>query len=142
MRKYRGMPPGLWELYHGEREMGITVQKLAAGLDCGVPIEEKHIPIYPNDTLDDVAGEVADRGAGHVVRRPEESERPGLHAGPHLRVGQGVHDAQFSTMGHSERTDRVPPVALPLVRSVPRGPLAFAGAVESPFSKPSVGVDR
>ncbi len=51
MRRYRGMPPGLWELYHGEREMGITVQKLAAGLDRGVPIEEKHIPIYANDTL-------------------------------------------------------------------------------------------
>jgi methionyl-tRNA formyltransferase len=51
MRKYRGMPPGLWELYNGERDIGITVQKIAAGLDCGVPIEEKHIPIYPNDTL-------------------------------------------------------------------------------------------
>jgi methionyl-tRNA formyltransferase len=51
MRKYRGMPPGLWELYNGEKEIGITVQKIAAGLDCGVPIEEKHIPLYPNDTL-------------------------------------------------------------------------------------------
>jgi len=51
MRKYRGMPPGLWELYNGEKEIGITVQKMAAGLDCGVPIEEKHLPIYPNDTL-------------------------------------------------------------------------------------------
>ena len=51
MRKYRGMPPGLWELYNGETEIGITVQKLVAGLDCGIPIEEKHIPIYPNDAL-------------------------------------------------------------------------------------------
>ncbi|MCL5280159.1 MAG: hypothetical protein M1376_09660 [Planctomycetes bacterium] len=51
MRKYRGMPPGLWELYNGETEIGITVQRLVAGLDCGIPIEEKHLPIYPNDTL-------------------------------------------------------------------------------------------
>jgi methionyl-tRNA formyltransferase len=51
MRKYRGMPPGLWELYHGEREIGITVQQITRGLDHGIPIEEKHIPIYPNDTL-------------------------------------------------------------------------------------------
>jgi len=51
MRKYRGMPPGLWELYHGEREIGITVQKIAARLDRGIPIEEKHLPIYPTDTL-------------------------------------------------------------------------------------------
>lgn len=51
MRKYRGMPPGLWELYHGEKEIGITVQRIAAGLDCGVPIVEKHLPIHPHDTL-------------------------------------------------------------------------------------------
>jgi len=51
MRKYRGMPPGLWELYNGEKEIGITVQKISAGLDCGVPIEEKRISIEPNDTL-------------------------------------------------------------------------------------------
>ncbi len=51
MRKYRGMPPGLWELYHGETEIGITVQKLVAGLDCGIPIEAKHISVYPDDTL-------------------------------------------------------------------------------------------
>ncbi len=51
MRKYRGMPPGLWELYNGETEIGITVQQIARGLDQGVPIEEKHLPVYPSDTL-------------------------------------------------------------------------------------------
>jgi len=51
MRKYRGMPPGLWELYHGERQIGITVQRIAARLDEGIPIEEKHLPIHPTDTL-------------------------------------------------------------------------------------------
>lgn len=51
MRKYRGMPPARWELYNNEREMGITVQLLASGLDCGIPIEEKTIEIRNNDTL-------------------------------------------------------------------------------------------
>lgn len=51
MRKYRGMPSGFWELYNGETEMGITVQKLAVGLDKGIPIEEKNINILKNDTL-------------------------------------------------------------------------------------------
>jgi folate-dependent phosphoribosylglycinamide formyltransferase PurN len=50
MRKYRGMPPGFWELYNGENEMGITIQKIADGLDCGNPIEEKSIHIYRTDT--------------------------------------------------------------------------------------------
>jgi folate-dependent phosphoribosylglycinamide formyltransferase PurN len=51
MRTYRGMPPALWELYNGEREMGITVQRLNAGLDCGTAIVELTIPILPTDTL-------------------------------------------------------------------------------------------
>ncbi len=52
MRKYRGMPPARWELYNNEKEMGVTVQILASGLDCGIPIEEKTIEIRKNDTLE------------------------------------------------------------------------------------------
>lgn len=51
MRSYRGMPPAFWELYHYEKEMGVTVQLLSAGLDCGIPIVEKTIVINKNDTL-------------------------------------------------------------------------------------------
>ncbi|MGB6153963.1 MAG: formyltransferase family protein, partial [Pricia sp.] len=41
MRTYRGMPPALWELYNNEEEMGVTVQILTSGLDCGTAIVEK-----------------------------------------------------------------------------------------------------
>jgi methionyl-tRNA formyltransferase len=51
MRKFRGQPPALWELYNNETEMGITVQILVSGLDCGIPVEEKTIEIMKNDTL-------------------------------------------------------------------------------------------
>jgi len=51
MRKYRGMPLALWELYNGENEMGVTVQKIVAGLDCGIPIVEKTISIQLSDGL-------------------------------------------------------------------------------------------
>jgi folate-dependent phosphoribosylglycinamide formyltransferase PurN len=51
MRKYRGMPPAFWELYHNEKEIGITVQKLGSGLDCGTPIVEKKIVIGKKETL-------------------------------------------------------------------------------------------
>jgi len=43
MRKYRGQPPAFWELYNGEKEMGVTVQQINAGIDCGEPIEEMTI---------------------------------------------------------------------------------------------------
>jgi folate-dependent phosphoribosylglycinamide formyltransferase PurN len=51
MREYRGMPPAMWELYNNEKEMGVTVQVLAPGIDCGIPVEEKSIEILPNDGL-------------------------------------------------------------------------------------------
>lgn len=51
MRKYRGMPPALWELYNNEEEMGITVQLLSTGLDRGIPVEEKFIKIVKNDNV-------------------------------------------------------------------------------------------
>lgn len=51
MRKYRGQPVGFWELYNGESEMGVTVQRLAAGIDKGTPIVEKVIPIEKDDDV-------------------------------------------------------------------------------------------
>jgi len=51
MRKYRGQPPAFWELYNNEKEMGITVQKLSEGMDCGEPIVEKTTPIKCYDAL-------------------------------------------------------------------------------------------
>ena len=35
------MPPAFWELYNGEKEMGLTVQKLSVNLDSGSPLVEK-----------------------------------------------------------------------------------------------------
>ena len=49
MRKYRGQPPGFWELYNDEMEMGVTVQRIAAGLDKGTPIVEITVPILNTD---------------------------------------------------------------------------------------------
>lgn len=49
MRKYRGMPPALWEVYNGETEMGVTVQLLDAGLDSGLPVREVKVPLHNQD---------------------------------------------------------------------------------------------
>ena len=51
MRKYRGQPVGFWELYHNEKVMGVTVQRLSAGIDKGTPIVEMSIPIEKGDTV-------------------------------------------------------------------------------------------
>lgn len=50
IRKYRGQPVAFWELYHGEQEMGVTVQALNAGLDSGKIVTEISVPIQPDDS--------------------------------------------------------------------------------------------
>lgn len=56
MRKYRGMPPAMWELYNGETEMGVTVQLITPGLDNGRPIVEITVPIEGSDDVDRLTG--------------------------------------------------------------------------------------
>ncbi len=51
IRRYRGMPPCFWQLYHNESSMKVTVQILSGGLDCGLIVKEKAIPIGKSDTL-------------------------------------------------------------------------------------------
>jgi methionyl-tRNA formyltransferase len=88
MRKYRGMPPGLWELYNGEKEIGITVQKIAAGLDCGVPIEEKHISIYPNDTLGTLTGRLKTEDEGMLYAALKKVANPDFTPVPIQEFGE------------------------------------------------------
>lgn len=54
MRYYRGQPPAFWELYNGEKEMGVTIQQLTAELDAGAIISFKKFPIHKRDTLKEV----------------------------------------------------------------------------------------
>lgn len=63
MRKYRGMPPVFWELYNNEKEIGITVQKLDTGLDCGIPVVEKSVQIGKKDTLRSLNRRIYNEGA-------------------------------------------------------------------------------
>lgn len=96
MRRYRGMPPGFWELYNGESEMGVTVQRLSKGLDCGTPIIEKTIPILPSDDLDSLTSRAFSesrtmmREAVDIISRPDYKEQKlecygSVYTAPNLR---------------------------------------------------------
>jgi len=41
--KYRGRPPALWEIYHGEPTTGAILQRLVARLDAGVVLQKCHV---------------------------------------------------------------------------------------------------
>lgn len=48
---YRGMPPGFWELHHGETSVGVTVHRVDAGLDTGDILLEASVPVERFSTL-------------------------------------------------------------------------------------------
>ena len=50
LRKYRGGPPAFWELYNGEKEMGITMQILDEGLDTGTIVLQRSVGIKKSDS--------------------------------------------------------------------------------------------
>ncbi len=51
LRKYRGQPAGFWELFYGEKEFTVTVQKIRTGIDNGIPVAEQRFEIGPYTTL-------------------------------------------------------------------------------------------
>lgn len=64
IRRYRGTPVAFWELYHGERQLGVTVQALVEKLDAGRIIHEVVVPVVPTAgwrSLERLAYAVSDR---------------------------------------------------------------------------------
>jgi len=53
--EYRGAAPGFWELYNGEREVGITIHRVAATLDAGDILVQEAFPLDPAPTGDPLA---------------------------------------------------------------------------------------
>lgn len=48
--KYRGPDPYYWVLAHGERETGVTIHYIDAGIDTGNIILQEPLPIAPDET--------------------------------------------------------------------------------------------
>jgi folate-dependent phosphoribosylglycinamide formyltransferase PurN/peptidoglycan/xylan/chitin deacetylase (PgdA/CDA1 family) len=52
--RYRGAPPGFWELWNREKQAGITIHFIDAGVDTGDIVLQELVPIFPSDTLQSV----------------------------------------------------------------------------------------
>jgi len=78
MRKYRGQPFGFWELYNKETEIGVTVQKLDEGLDCGEAVLERKYPVYYRDTLHKLRKRIYEASIDMMVKSMDfiEKEKP------------------------------------------------------------------
>lgn len=84
--KYRGAAPIQWAILDGERETGVTIMRMDAGLDTGGILRQAITPITPEDnaqTLHDrlarLGGDllvqtIPDHVAGRLTPRPQPAE--------------------------------------------------------------------
>jgi methionyl-tRNA formyltransferase len=62
--RYKGMMPTFWQMYHGEKSVGVTIHYMAARVDEGDALLQDQLAIEDGESLD------------HLIRR---SKRHGAH---------------------------------------------------------------
>jgi len=65
--KYRGAAPIQWAILNDEAETGVTIMKMAAGLDTGDILSRRPIPILPEDNAATLHDQLAALGAELLV---------------------------------------------------------------------------
>jgi methionyl-tRNA formyltransferase len=66
--KYRGAAPIQWAILNGDRETGVTIMKMNAGLDTGDIVSLERTPIHDSDTAQTLHDRLAVLGGALLVR--------------------------------------------------------------------------
>jgi methionyl-tRNA formyltransferase len=69
--KYRGMMPNFWQLFNGEKVVGVTIHKIDLKIDEGEIILQKQVPIKPGESLDALIKRTKRLGARFMVEAIE-----------------------------------------------------------------------
>jgi methionyl-tRNA formyltransferase len=80
--KYRGAAPINWAIARGERETGVTIMQMDAGLDTGAILLQRATPIGDEETAADLTPRLAEIGAELLVETLRKLERGELTAIP------------------------------------------------------------
>jgi methionyl-tRNA formyltransferase len=76
--RYKGMMPTFWQMYHGERQLGLTIHYMAARIDEGAALLQEELPIEPGSSLDAMIVRCKRHGAhcmAKVLRQMHTSEQ-------------------------------------------------------------------
>ncbi len=65
---YRGAAPIHWALMHGEKETGVTIMKMDAGMDTGDIILQEPVPIASKDNVATLHEKLADIGSDLLIQ--------------------------------------------------------------------------
>jgi methionyl-tRNA formyltransferase len=91
--KYRGAAPITWSVVRGERETGVTLMQMDAGMDTGAMLETFTLPILENETAGELAERMSALGAQAV-----RSGLPRYVAGGYVPVAQDDRQATLAPM--------------------------------------------
>lgn len=61
--QYKGMMPTFWQMYHGEKEVGVTIHTMAARVDEGTALLQEQLPVQENESLDSLIRRTKRHGA-------------------------------------------------------------------------------
>src|SRR3954464_14103323 len=61
--RYKGMMPTFWQLYHGEKTVGLTIHTMLAKVDEGGVLFQDQQPVLPDESLDCLIRRSKKRGA-------------------------------------------------------------------------------
>jgi methionyl-tRNA formyltransferase len=73
--KYRGAAPINWAIANGERETGVTIMQMDAGMDTGPMLAQVSTPIKHDETAPDLSERLAELGANLLSETLPHIER-------------------------------------------------------------------
>jgi len=89
--KYRGAAPIQWAIANGERETGVTIMQIDAGLDTGDMLLKQSVAIGPDETAPELSARLAPLGAQLLLDAIREIE-----AGSIRREKQNDAEASYA----------------------------------------------
>ncbi len=96
--RYRGGPPAFWEIYFGEAQTGVLLQRLTERLDAGVPLRKRWFPTVTHslaanrntglfgavDWPAEVCRDIAGGNIAYLEARPSSTSAP-IYSSPNDR---------------------------------------------------------
>jgi methionyl-tRNA formyltransferase len=90
--RYKGMMPTFWQMFHGERSVGITIHYMSEKVDEGSVLFQDSFEIVPGESLDHLIKRSKRYGAQCMVRVLRE-----LHAGKQRAVPLSAAEGTYFT---------------------------------------------
>lgn len=76
---YRGAAPIQWAIANGEKQTGVTIMQIDAGLDTGDILLKAPVPINPDETAPELSARLAPLGAGLLVEALQQIATNTIH---------------------------------------------------------------